>query len=61
MAQSGAPFAAPPLPENAPPPDPYSMPMTIDALAGNASDDYEEWEYEYSTTETEVCTLYVLN
>lgn len=54
MAQNDAPFAVFPPLENTPPQDPYSMPMTVNPLVEN-TDDSEDWEYEYSTTETEVC------
>lgn len=38
---------------DAPPQDPYAIPMSIN-VADIAEEDEDEYEYEYSTTETEV-------
>jgi hypothetical protein len=42
--------------EATPPHDPYSRPLTTAAPNGG-TEDPEEWEYEYSTTETEVIVM----
>jgi len=55
MEQSGTPFGAGPS-EATPSQDPFSRPPT--APFGDHPDENEEqWEYEYSTTETEVPIL----
>ena len=56
MEQSGTPFGAGPS-EATPSQDPFSRPPT--APFGDHPDENEEqWEYEYSTAETEVPILF---
>jgi hypothetical protein len=43
----------PPLDEQTPAQNPYSTALTAPAVQ-NEAEDPDEWEYEYSTTETEV-------
>ena len=51
MAQLNEPFTA--EPENTPLQDPFATPLTVDDLEDDVENP-DEWEYEYSTTETEV-------
>lgn len=56
MAQFDAPFLAPPL--YTPPQDPFATPLTAPAFDTKPENE-AEWEYEYSTTETEVCAAFL--
>ena len=51
MAQPNDPFTA--EPDNTPLQDPFATPLTVNDLEDEAGNP-DEWEYEYSTTETEV-------
>ena len=55
MAQNGLPFGAP---QDTPHQDPYSTPLTNTAMDDDIEDP-NDWEYEYSSAETEVSFLHL--
>jgi len=56
MAHPDVPFTAE---EDTPPQDPFATPLTVNDLE-HESEDPDDWEYEYSTTETEVGALMLI-
>lgn len=48
------PFSAAPEPQNEEPSHSFVVSLAK-PIAATTADDSDEWEYEYSTTETEVC------